>query len=100
MKALLSVSLLAGLLGTGVAGACAFDNDCSSGGKCVKDFGASYGVCYGGLRPGNDGDRRPGPQRGDPNHTAGNSCRVDVECGPKSACLVAPNSHEGVCVAD
>ena len=70
MRATLLVSLLAGLLSSGAAVACQSDLDCSGGGKCLKDFGAFYGICYGGMRPGNDGDRRPGPQENDPNHTS------------------------------
>jgi hypothetical protein len=100
MKAIVSVSLVAALLAAGAAAACQFDLDCSSGGKCLKDFGASYGVCYGGARPGSDGDRRPGPVRGDPNHTAGNTCSVDAECGAGNQCLKAVSGQLGVCVKD
>src|SRR5882724_6271371 len=97
MKIFLSVSLLVGLLGSGGSLACQFDLDCSRGGKCVKDWNATYGVCYGGARPGNEGDRRPGPQPGDSNHTGGNTCSLDAECGPGSACLKQPGARDGVC---
>jgi hypothetical protein len=96
MRAMLSSLLVVGLLGSGASVACQFDFDCSGGGKCLKDPTAFDGVCYGGARPGNQGDRRPGPQR-DPNHTRGNTCFSDAECGPGSECLRAPGGRDGVC---
>jgi hypothetical protein len=93
---MLSVLLVVGLLGPGTSAACQFDVDCSGGGKCLKDWNAFDGVCYGGVRPGNAGDRRPGWQR-DPNHTRGNPCSSDAECGAGSECLKAPGGFDGVC---
>ena len=97
MRALLSASFIAGALVSGAAVACQFDVDCHTGGKCLKEFGADYGVCFGGSRPGNEGDRRPPLQGRDPNHTVGNTCHLDAECGTGSECLKAPGGGAGVC---
>jgi hypothetical protein len=96
MRAMLSVLLVVGLVGSAGSYACEFDRDCSGGGKCLKDWNSFDGICFGGARPGNEGDRRPGPQR-DPNHTRGNRCSSDFECGAGSECLKAPGEHDGVC---
>ena len=39
--------------------ACSFDTDCMPGSKCSKASGSMYGVCVGGIFPGNRNDRQP-----------------------------------------
>jgi hypothetical protein len=39
--------------------ACSFDTDCNPGSRCVKASGSIYGVCEGGISPGNSNDRQP-----------------------------------------
>ena len=39
--------------------ACQFDTDCEPGSKCLKASGSIYGVCVGGISPGNRNDRQP-----------------------------------------
>ncbi len=67
--------------------ACQFDTDCSPGSKCLKSSMSLYGVCAGGLFPGNDNDRRPVRDPLDPNQKVGDTCSFDVQCGPGNKCL-------------
>src|SRR5215469_13544283 len=39
--------------------ACSFDTDCEVGSRCLKSPGSIYGICAGGLFPGNSNDRQP-----------------------------------------
>lgn len=78
--------------------ACSFDVDCSPGSKCVKARGELYGICAGGLFPGNNNDRQPVRAPLDINQTYGNTCSFDVDCGPGSKCLKDRGAIEGVCV--
>lgn len=82
----------------GPAWACSFDTDCQPGSKCVKERGQIYGVCMGGLFPGNTNDRQPVTAPLDPNQTTGNTCSFDVECGPGSKCVKNSGSINGVCL--
>lgn len=52
MRKVVATSLLAGLAICFPALACQFDTDCDPGNKCVKRSGQIYGVCYGGISPG------------------------------------------------
>ncbi len=78
--------------------ACQFDTDCNPGSQCLKVQGAIYGVCAGGLNPGNRSDREPVYSPLDPNRTYGNTCQFNTDCGPGSACLKSSGSIYGVCV--
>lgn len=78
--------------------ACSFDTDCSPGNKCVKARGSIYGVCTGGINPGNRYDRAPVYSPLDPNKSTGNTCSFDTDCGPGSECLKGAGSIEGACV--
>lgn len=80
------------------ASACGFDTDCQPGSRCLKARGALYGVCAGGLFPGNRNDEQPVFNPLDPNRTYGNTCSFDIDCGPGSVCLKARGSIEGVCL--
>ncbi|MCC7463241.1 MAG: hypothetical protein IT480_12350 [Gammaproteobacteria bacterium] len=81
-----------------VALACQFDTDCQVGSKCLKKSGQLYGICYGGLDPGNDHDRVPVRDPLDLNQTAGNTCSFDTDCGPGSRCAKSSGQIYGVCL--
>lgn len=78
--------------------ACSFDTDCEPGSKCSKAPGQIYGICAGGLFPGNQNDQQPVSSPLDPNQTVGNTCSFDVDCGPGSKCLKSRGSIYGVCI--
>ena len=80
------------------AGACSFDTDCSPGSKCVKAPGNIYGVCAGGIFPGNKYDQEPVYAPLDLNQTYGDTCSFDTDCGPGSKCAKSMGSIYGVCV--
>jgi len=77
---------------------CQFDTDCQPGSKCLKDPYSIYGVCSGGLQPGNDNDNQPVYSPTDPNGTYGDTCQFDTDCGPGSICLKSDGRIYGVCV--
>lgn len=77
--------------------ACTFDTDCNPGSKCAKSSGSIYGVCLGGISPGNSNDREPVRAPLDVNGTYGNTCSFNTDCGPGSAC-VKRGGIEGVCM--
>jgi len=78
------------------ARACRLQTDCKPGSECVKPEGSVYGMCVGGLSPGNSNDRQPVESPRDPNGTVGNTCVFNTDCGPGSACV--KNGLYGVCV--
>ncbi|MCJ7754602.1 MAG: hypothetical protein MUP13_08560 [Thermoanaerobaculales bacterium] len=49
--------------------ACQLDTDCGVGSKCLVSSGQIYGICVGGMNPGNDDDRQPVHDPLDPNET-------------------------------
>jgi len=77
---------------------CSFDGDCKVGSKCVKRHDAIYGVCAGGMSPGNDNDRQPVSKTLDPDGTFGNTCSFDIDCGVKNRCLKREGRMAGVCI--
>lgn len=80
-----------------VAFACSFDTDCSPGSRCAKSSGSIYGVCLGGISPGNRNDSQPVYSPLDTNGTYGNTCSFNTDCGPGSVCL-KQGGIEGVCM--
>ena len=78
--------------------ACQFDTDCGVGSKCAKSSGSIYGVCVGGMNPGNDDDRTPVYDPLNPSQTVGNTCGFDTDCGPGKKCLKGSGQIKGVCV--
>lgn len=82
-----------------IAIACSFDTDCNPGSQCIKQSGSIYGVCYGGISPGNRNDRQPVYAPTDLNGTYGNTCSFNTDCGPGSACL-KKGGIDGVCVTN
>ena len=80
------------------AAACQFDTDCQPGSKCIKSMGQIYGICMGGIMPGNRHDRQPVYDPLDLNRTYGNTCQFDTDCGPGSKCAKSSGSINGTCV--
>lgn len=90
MKFRVLVSTLAVTIACGFstsAFACSFDTDCEPGSKCLKSSGSIYGVCVGGISPGNSNDRQPVTAPLDLNRTYGNTCSFNTDCGPGSVCV-------------
>jgi hypothetical protein len=85
-------------LGSTRVNACSFDTDCEVGSRCAKAPGALYGLCVGGLFPGNNNDRTPVYDPLDLDGTVGNTCSFDVDCGVSNRCLKSSSSIDGVCV--
>jgi len=77
--------------------ACQFDVDCSPGSKCLKKRSQLYGVCIGGIKPGNKWDKKPVYDPLDTNRTTGNTCSFNVDCGPGSKCVKSHGIY-GVCL--
>lgn len=77
--------------------ACSFDTDCQPGSRCLKSSGSIYGICAGGLSPGNSNDRQPVSSPLDINRTYGNTCSFDTDCGPGSRCAKGSSIY-GVCM--
>ena len=82
----------------GITFACQFDTDCGIGSRCIKSRGSIYGICAGGMNPGNDDDRVPVRDPLDPNRSVGNTCNFDTDCGPGNKCLKGRGQIKGVCV--
>ncbi len=77
--------------------ACQFDTDCEPGSKCLKASGSIYGVCVGGISPGNRNDRQPVYSPTDPNRTYGDTCQFNTDCGPGSVCVKSGGIY-GTCM--
>lgn len=78
--------------------ACSFDTDCEVGSKCVKARGSIYGVCKGGLFPGNKNDDEPVYAPLDLDKTYGNTCQFNIDCGISNVCVKSRGSIYGVCM--
>ena len=96
MKFIKALFVVALVLPTTVL-ACSFDTDCNPGSKCAKASGSIYGVCLGGISPGNSNDSQPVRAPLDINGTYGNTCSFNPDCGPGSVC-VKQGGIEGVCM--
>lgn len=78
--------------------ACSFDTDCQVGSKCVKSRGNIYGICVGGMNPGNNNDRTPVIDPLDLDRSYGNTCSFDTDCGVSNKCFKEQGYIKGVCV--
>ena len=77
--------------------ACMFSTDCYPGSVCVRGDAELYGVCTGGIRPGNAYDERPNPRRYGIEKPKGNTCRFNSDCGPGFQCV--GQGVYGICVS-
>lgn len=80
----------------GAALACQFNTDCEVGSRCVKSAGQLYGVCMGGMAPGNSGDKVPVHEQSGDN--TGKTCSFNVDCGAGGTCLKESGQLQGVCM--
>lgn len=98
MNSIVKYSLVSAALMFGSSAfSCQFTTDCQPGSQCLKQSGSLYGVCAGGISPGNSNDRVPVQAPLDLNKSYGNTCSFNTDCGPGSAC-VKSNSIYGVCI--
>ena len=78
--------------------ACAFDLDCMPGSKCIKPPASLFGVCAGGMFPGNSFDSEPVVNPLDLNQTFGNTCSFNLDCGLNMVCAKQQGNILGVCL--
>ena len=90
----LTAAIVLGLTLSAPAQACMFDTDCAVGSRCVKNSGSIYGICMGGMQPGNDNDQVP--VRDLFGGSTGQTCSFNTDCGPGHRC--ANSGLYGVCV--
>lgn len=77
--------------------ACSFDTDCTVGSRCLKSSGQIYGVCAGGLNPGNSNDSEPVRDPSGWNQNVGNTCSFNTDCDIGHSCMKGMGSIYGVC---
>lgn len=76
---------------------CEFNTDCEPGSQCLKGAGSIYGVCAGGISPGNSNDQTPVEDPLDLEST-GNTCSFDLDCGINAKCVKSGYAIDGVCM--
>jgi len=78
--------------------ACQFDTDCQPGSRCAKSSGSLYGVCAGGLSPGNSNDQVPVRSWNSLHEKVGDTCSFDTDCDIGGKCVKGSGALEGVCM--
>lgn len=68
------------------------------GSTCLKSSGEIYGVCFGGINPGNSYDDEPVYAPLDLNNTYGDTCSFNTDCGPGSQCMKSGGNINGTCM--
>lgn len=86
------------LLYSSLTFSCSFDTDCNVGSHCLKGNGQLYGICAGGMNPGNSYDSQPVYSPTDVNHSYGNTCQFDTDCGINAHCMKSGGSIYGTCM--
>lgn len=76
---------------------CSFDTDCAPGNRCLKNGAALYGMCVGGLTPGNDYDSQPVYNPYQAGSQAGNTCSFSTQCGVGESCVKRWGALYGTC---
>ena len=95
-KAIAIIFLTIGIASTALA--CKFDTDCRPGSRCAKaDHYSIYGICTGGMAPGNSNDRVPVRNTFDQNDKIGQTCKFDIDCGFNRKCRKETYNIYGVC---
>jgi hypothetical protein len=97
VRACLSLLFLILFISSGFA--CSFDTDCQVASRCVKASGQIYGICAGGLSPGNRNDNQPVYAPLDLDRSYGNTCSFDLDCGISNKCFKSSGSITRVCVS-
>ena len=100
MRKIIKLRLLLYLLAffSAEAFACAFNLDCELGSKCIKPQGSLFGICVGGMFPGNSFDSEPVINPLDLNQTYGNTCSFNLDCGLNMVCAKQSGNILGVCL--
>ena len=79
--------------------ACQYDFDCQTGSRCMKESGNIYGICQGGMNPGNANDQLPITDPLDLDQTVGDTCQFDIDCGVSNVCIKESGYIIGVCIS-
>lgn len=86
------------LLLSAPAFACLTSADCEPGSRCLRPSGRLYGVCAGGLSPGDRYDRGAQQEPRRLRHgNEGATCSFNIDCWPNGVCYKEHGVY-GVCL--